>query len=247
MRKSIRTGFTLIELLIVVAIIAILAAIAVPNFLEAQTRAKTSRAKNDMRTYATAVEAYFIDYNTYVPCSSFGIPGRGINAAAKEVFERLSTPVAYLTSGILPNAFKAKERITNADAQGQADSPTIQAVSPAEQANIAYSSYLYQSGNNIGRTGFSGSSGAVTDATAGTKSTVWFLHSPGPANRYHNLGGVLQNSSGSGTGGSTYDQCIKLIYDPTNGTISSGAIWRIGGQTNSYYGHEMSRAILTQR
>src|SRR5690606_31388316 len=58
-------GFTLIELLIVVAIIAILAAIAVPNFLEAQTRAKVSRVRNDMRTMATAAEAYRVDNNDY--------------------------------------------------------------------------------------------------------------------------------------------------------------------------------------
>ena len=60
-------GFTLIELLIVVAIIAILAAIAVPNFLEAQIRSKVSKAKTDMRTMATGLEAYFVDQNTYVP------------------------------------------------------------------------------------------------------------------------------------------------------------------------------------
>src|SRR6187551_2410615 len=64
---SIYRAFTLIELLIVVAIIAILAAIAVPNFLEAQTRSKVSRCKADMRSLATALEAYRVDYTTYMP------------------------------------------------------------------------------------------------------------------------------------------------------------------------------------
>ena len=59
-------GFTLIELLIVVAIIAILAAIAVPNFLEAQTRSKVSRLISDMRTLVTALEAYRVDHNRYI-------------------------------------------------------------------------------------------------------------------------------------------------------------------------------------
>jgi type II secretory pathway pseudopilin PulG len=57
----------LIELLIVVAIIAILAAIAVPNFLEAQIRAKVSKAVAHMRTLAVACEAFRVDHNCYIP------------------------------------------------------------------------------------------------------------------------------------------------------------------------------------
>ena len=60
-----KKGFTLIELLIVVAIIAILAAIAVPNFLEAQVRSKVSRTRSDVRTIATGLESYAVDNNHY--------------------------------------------------------------------------------------------------------------------------------------------------------------------------------------
>jgi len=59
------SGFTLIELLIVVAIIAILAAIAVPNFLDAQTRSKVSRVLTDLRSLRTANEAYCVDNTRY--------------------------------------------------------------------------------------------------------------------------------------------------------------------------------------
>jgi prepilin-type N-terminal cleavage/methylation domain-containing protein len=78
-----KSGFTLIELLIVVAIIAILAAIAIPNFLAAQTRSKVSYVQSCLATLAVATESYHIDNNAY-PLSLTLI--------------YITTPVAYISS-----------------------------------------------------------------------------------------------------------------------------------------------------
>lgn len=90
-------GFTLIELLIVVAIIGILAAIAVPNFLNAQTRARVTRTWSDLKTLVNALEQYRLDRNSYVP--DFDGIGQSSSGSEIDTFKQLTTPVAYL-SGI---------------------------------------------------------------------------------------------------------------------------------------------------
>ena len=109
LRMRMKRAFTLIELLIVVAIIAILAAIAVPNMLEAQMRAKVSRALADMRNVATALEAYAADHTKYPPHGEVlanGTQNYPASLAGLTTVEYLpgypiTTPVAYLSS--VPN------------------------------------------------------------------------------------------------------------------------------------------------
>lgn len=98
-----KRGFTLIELLIVVAIIAILAAIAVPNFLEAQTRSKVTRMVADMRTLAIGIETYTIDYNKSMP---WWIPVSG--KVGEQQIHLITSPVAYLTS-VTDDVFQASK------------------------------------------------------------------------------------------------------------------------------------------
>lgn len=99
-------AFTLIELLIVIAIILILIAIALPNFLEAQQRAKVARASADMRSISIALESYSLDWRKYptmiVPGFSGGIPPlAGSNLKWWYVPDSLTSPIAYLTDSNL--------------------------------------------------------------------------------------------------------------------------------------------------
>ena len=90
-------GFTLVELLIVVAIIGVLVAVAVPNLLNALQRAKQKRTMSDMRTLAIAVEAYSTDENRYPAAAGFVLP-TGLALP--------STPATVLIPSLVPTYIK---------------------------------------------------------------------------------------------------------------------------------------------
>ncbi len=206
-------GFTLIELLIVVAIIAILAAIAVPNFLEAQVRSKVSRVHSDLRTLATAIEAYHIDNNSY-PMHALisqttgieadpwipGHPSFGLTPGAFNEFHfsfrlGITTPVAYITS-IPQDPFFEVRRPLN---------PFGEQLHTSDNPRHRY--YLY--GNS--RTG------AASESTRQAMQEVyggWRTWSGGPDGTRRDI--YLRNPPTD----------AMRIYDPTNGTISIGDIWR---------------------
>jgi type II secretion system protein G len=73
MKRSQR-GFTLIELLVVVAIIGIIVAISVANYMNAIEKARQRQTMSNMRSIATAVEIYLADFNGYPPAAAFALP-----------------------------------------------------------------------------------------------------------------------------------------------------------------------------
>ncbi len=90
-------GFSLTELMIVVAIIGILAAIAIPNFLQYQARAKQLEAKNNLVAIHTGEMAYFAEYDTY--SDNFN----AIGFAVTGVLQRYSYKLGENHSGTLPS------------------------------------------------------------------------------------------------------------------------------------------------
>jgi len=184
-----RRSFTLIELLIVVAIIAILAAIAVPNFLEAQTRAKISRVKADLRTFGTALEAYNVDYNKY--------PWSFRHSLFLIHLWQLTTPIAYVSGVNMRDPFMPQGTPDNSDSYRYFNYEDT---------------YWWAPDNDM------------------YGQRAYCLHSYGPDR--DNDGAehfAHRNYPGHPEWGDA--QRYALLYNATNGTVSSGDIIYIGGET----------------
>ena len=97
-------GFTLIELMIVIAIIGILAAIAIPQFSAYRKRSYNAAAQSDLKNFTTAQEAYFVDWGTYTTDTA-ALTGAGAYLSDNVVFSASAgnttsyTMQAYNTSG----------------------------------------------------------------------------------------------------------------------------------------------------
>jgi prepilin-type N-terminal cleavage/methylation domain-containing protein len=223
-------GFTLIELLIVVAIIAILAAIAVPNFLEAQTRSKVARVRSDQRSLATAIETYYVDNNEYpamthngantADSSFYRTAPTGDNSVGRTFRVRnatqlltLTTPVAYVTSNF-PDPF--------ADTRG-----------------IGFRYFTDARGWILGSFGPDVDEAAGGDGTwnGGTLAVEETAGNPYPTNRT-GTGCVVEtlydakvaqpsNLLNTFAPATVTNGAGAFTYDPTNGTISEGDVWRV--------------------
>jgi len=104
--KKNEKGFTLIELMIVIAIIGILAAIAIPQFSAYRTRSYNASANADLRNACTAQEAYYVDKSTYTNLvGDLTGPSYGLYTSAKVYFINMTGNTdtyhmeAYHTSG----------------------------------------------------------------------------------------------------------------------------------------------------
>jgi prepilin-type N-terminal cleavage/methylation domain-containing protein len=214
MCRRIVTGFTLIELLIVVAIIAILAAIAVPNFLEAQTRSKVSRAKADQRSVATGLEAYAVDNNHYPFDYAEDV------AFPYYIGVGLTTPVAYMTNAArMYDVFAIGKQI--------------------QTSNQVRWRFRYRAFTEKWLSGTPGIPFSLPGPTSpGHQMAMkvfgaWFLVSKGPD------GATGPLPSGFADGANTNDWLWQL-YDPTNGSVSSGDVIRSQNGINNDRGYPVA-------
>ena len=197
--RSRKGGFTLIELLIVVAIILILLLIALPNFLQAHIRAKVTKVKGEMRTTATAVEAYQADQLKYpwpARVTSLHLPALPPGDPSDfHVPAIVTTPVAYIKA--LPS-----ETFYNLTEPGPDFGEGNQ--------------FPFHYGNHEANV-FFGSPNIIPALTfelfGQPRRTDYYLVSHGPDSDRDDFGGL---------GGS------PVFFNPTNGSSSNGDIYFFG-------------------
>lgn len=209
-----KLGISVMEMLICLALVAMLAAIAVPNFMLAQTSTNIAQAKQDLKSLKVGLEAYKVDVGAYpwqigLPTCLADGPYAGIN---QPTLERLTTPVSYL-GGATPfyDPF-----VATAIYSGN----TFDTVAPLT-TSIRQQVYFYNARN-------------LRDTSAWGQSMPhdvdpywYFLESAGPDLHRHWPFSAL-NGMETDTAANRIS-LLLTIYDSTNGSVSRGSIWDVGG------------------
>jgi prepilin-type N-terminal cleavage/methylation domain-containing protein len=237
-----RKAFTLIELLIVVAIIAILAAIAVPNFLEAQTRAKVSRVKADMRSISTGINAYMVDHNVTPVLDFKQDPITSLNRFdfCRALFQnepatnppiktawRLTTPIAYLTSISLLDPFSIAGGFSGAQQSGYFCVSLLGAAKARAQFPNCFQTFAILGDRKMR---FDNVDHSVSFLLASPATDKEFNPVNVGANPNSRISQTMSSPEGDDVAHAFHDGgpgMSGISYDPTNGTVSFGDIFRI--------------------
>ncbi len=206
-----RNGFTLIELLIVIAILGVLAAIAVPNYQDAMMKSRVLSAKMDLRALGQALDSYRIDHNIY--------PRRNqeLFFFAQYLLPDLTSPVAYLNPVKVTDPFgpvaeyeevlAAEDEVFAPPGVDGTDLRNMMAVVKNSYTYTPYVNFSYiQSNPNLRREGFAVSS------VGPDQNDSYLVDYPFP-DFYRFSGRPVRDS----------------VYNPSNGLISPGDIGYFGG------------------
>lgn len=224
--QKVKSGFTLIELLIVIAIILILISIALPNFLEAQVRAKVTATRGNLKSFETAINSFILDNGDVYP--DYNDAGE---TALRELVAKLRARVhgragcgspLRICSCTSPPLPANKGSVIFVASEGDFYAPGVHCplTSPVSYMSSAatadpfgngvithgYDSFpQYRNGKMTGRLSYGGVFGIGPDKTAGD----WLR-----GTRYT----IDTDKDGLNEG---------LPYNPTNGTNSRGDFWRV--------------------
>lgn len=230
-----KRGFTLIELLLIVAMLTVLAAIAVPNYLERQARRQAGRVKSDLRAYAMACEAYNLDYRSYPITARYPmLPQSAMSFGAPYRLCPLSTPVAYMADVWLADPFRSSYRyFAKRGSAGGVD--WEKAFAPPNDRlylNFYFAQTHAPSDTSLPDLTYGDMFGSVQKLAS---RQVGLVSSYGPGADTASTGYVeyairyAYPSSGLPKFQQAYDQ----FYDPTNGALSGGAIARFYGDVGN--------------